>query len=123
MRIIPTPPGPGGVAIAAMVSSVLPPDGVCSEELNESILLVLQANFVPGPFRPQACQSPANLSEYYEETAASLLILAGLPSSGRTFFAFAARAIDQHLFKKALSHAPAADILVILQSQVNDAAF
>jgi hypothetical protein len=51
------------------------------------------------------------------------LILAALPFPGWTFSAFAAGAVDQHLFKKPLSHAPAADILVILQSKVNNTPF
>ena len=51
------------------------------------------------------------------------LILAALPFLGWTFSAFTAGAIDQDLFKKSFTYAPAADILVILQSQVNDAAF
>jgi hypothetical protein len=52
-----------------------------------------------------------------------LLIPTAFPSSGRPFSAFTAGAIDQDLFKKPFTYAPAADILVILQSQVNDAAF
>ena len=41
MRMIPIPPGPGGVAIAAMVSSLLPGGEVCVEGLNELIYLLL----------------------------------------------------------------------------------
>ena len=94
MRMIPMPPGPGGVAIAAMVSSALLTGGVFSAGLNASTIFVLRL----------------------------LLVIAALLSSGRTFSAFAAGAIDQHLFKKSLTHASAADILVILQSKVNNAA-
>jgi hypothetical protein len=59
MRMMPMPPGPGGVAIAAMVSSALPAGGICSGVLNESIvlaicylLLLLLFCFRAGPFLP-----------------------------------------------------------------------
>ncbi len=39
-RIMPMPPGPGGVAMAAIVSAVLLAGGLCSKGLNESIILM-----------------------------------------------------------------------------------
>jgi hypothetical protein len=38
--MIPMPPGPGGVAIAAIVSSVLLAGEICSEEINGSAFCV-----------------------------------------------------------------------------------
>ena len=59
MLMMPMPPGPGGVAIAAMVSSVLLVGVVCSERLNESIILslgyflfLLLFFLLAGPFLP-----------------------------------------------------------------------
>jgi hypothetical protein len=78
-----------------MVSSALLAGGVFSAGLNASTIFVLGL----------------------------LLVITALLSSGRAFSAFAAGAIDQHLFKKSLTHASAADILIILQSEVNNAAF
>jgi len=95
MRMMPMPPGPGGVAMAAIVSSALLAGGICSKELTLSIVWCILLFFCScRPF-----------------------------FSGRSFSAFTAGAIDQHLFKKALSHTPAADFLVILQGKVNNAAF
>ena len=79
------PPGPGGVAIAAMVSSVLPAEGVCSAELKIRLLF----------------------------------ISAALPLPGRSLSAFSG-AVDQYFLKQALAHASAADILIILQGDVNN---
>jgi hypothetical protein len=52
-----------------------------------------------------------------------LLVFVATPSApGRPFLAFS-RTIDQHLLEKPFSDAPAADILIILQSNMNNSAF
>ena len=48
-----------------------------------------------------------------------LFAFAAFSFSARAFSAFISGAVDQDLFKKALSNASAADILVILQSKVD----
>ena len=53
---------------------------------------------------------------------ALLFISATFLSSGRPFIPFS-RAVDQHFLKKSFSHAPAADILVILQGNMDYSTF
>jgi hypothetical protein len=48
--MIPIPPGPGGVAIAAMVSPLLRAGRVFSEGINESIFLVISYFCCPSFF-------------------------------------------------------------------------
>jgi len=95
MRMMPIPPGPGGVAMAAMVSSALLEGVVCSKVFNESTTYGFLL----------------------------LLVITDLPFWGRSFSAFTAWAINQHLFKESFSHASAADVLVILQGKVNNTTF